>query len=118
MHFFSFLGYRILPLLNCEEKLLFIVQNFALTWRGTVWMNIFGREKPEICEGSLSDYGIPKVWRDDLSVLKFPKEVGLDTYAARGCKVLSGKSLTWLHNLTRQFCQTKNIKTGNLWPNM
>jgi len=58
----------------------------------------------------LSDYGIPKVWRDDPSVLEFQKEVGLDTYAARGCKVLSGESLTWLHNLTGQFCQTKKYQ--------
>ena len=53
-------------------------------------------KKAEICEGNLSDYGIPRAWTDGLSVLEFPKEGDSDTDAAHGSKVLTGKSLTWL----------------------
>jgi len=44
----------------------------------------------------LSDYAIPKAWRDSLSVLEFLKEGDSDTDAAHGSKVLTGQSLTWL----------------------
>ena len=42
----------------------------------------------------MGDYGIPKAWRDGLSVLEFPKEGDSDTDAAHGRKVLTGQSLT------------------------